>query len=261
MIDSHCHLDFQDYAGDIDEVLGRSLQNLKYLINIGVDVPSSKKSLELAQKYPQIFAAVGLHPDQRSSVGDLDFLSISNLAQDKRVVAVGEIGLDYYHIENDEIKAKELQKKLFAKQLEIAVQHHLPVVIHNRLATKDTLEVLRSNSTFDGLKGVFHSSTETDLGLVKQVLDLGFNIGLTGIVTFKNANDLREVVKYLPIDRILLETDAPFLAPVPMRGQRNEPAFVKYTLEEVARIKGQNFETVESIVDKNTIELFLLNGI
>ena len=249
LFDIHAHLDMLE---DLPEI---TLQKAKAagvnkIITIGTEPSDHEFVLKTAKQfYPDVYCTLGVHPHQGAVFNQevADFLD-KNVTE-REVVAVGEIGLDYYYKNSDPIA----QKKAFAEQLEIAAQHKLPVEIHTRDAEEDTVQILQS---FRGrLSGVIHCFTGT-AWLAHQCLDLGLNISISGVVTFKNAEDLRSTVKSLPVDRIHVETDAPFLAPVPLRGQKNVPANVVHTAKFVADLKGIPLEELAARTCENTRQVF-----
>lgn len=261
LIDTHCHLDFKDFKDDMDVVLKRARDNgIKFIINVASSMKGTKDSIKLAKENDFIYAAIGIHPHEADSVteADLKFFTESfnslhlNVRHLSKVVAIGEIGLDYYR----NISSHENQKKLFVRLLEVARFAALPVIIHNRDAHIDIIDILK-NIAKGPVNGVMHCFSG-DEKFLKTCLDIGFFISFTCNITYKNADKLREIVKLVPIDRLLLETDAPFLAPQALRGKRNEPVYVRYAAEEVARIKGISFEEVAKMTTENAIKLFRL---
>lgn len=245
IFDSHAHYDDEKFDGIRDELLSEMpLHGVAGLINCGCDVCSSKTALSLAEKYEYIYAAVGIHPE---NIGGGTVGEIKTLSRHKKCVAIGEIGLDYYWVSDN----KEEQKKLFKEQLELANSLCLPVIVHDRDAHADTLELLKKYKP----KGVLHSfsgSPET----AKQLLDLGLYIGIGGVVTFKNAKRLPEVVAMLPDDRFLLETDAPYLAPVPYRGKTNNSAMIYFTAKKIAEIRNTSVRNILALSKQNAEKLF-----
>ncbi|MFQ5956743.1 MAG: TatD family hydrolase [Candidatus Brocadiales bacterium] len=255
LVDTHTHLNFPDYKKDSKEVINRAVsEGVERLIEVGTDVQSSKRALDLAQEYPLIYASVGIHPHDATSSTEKDWQEIKALAQGPKVVAIGETGLDYHY----NYSTKEDQWHLFERHLELALELDLPVIIHNREATEDCLNILRK---FSGrpLKGTFHcfsGSKET----AKECISMGFYISFAGTVTFPNAHRLREVVKSVPVERLLLETDSPFLAPQPRRGKRNEPAYLRYVLPVFARLYGLSEDDIARITTFNALGLFGLGA-
>ncbi len=245
IFDSHAHYDDNKFDGIRDELLSEMPNHgVAGLINCGCDVCSSKTALSLAEKYEYIYATAGIHPE---NIGGGTVEEIKTLSRHKKCVAIGEIGLDYYWVTDN----KEEQKKLFKEQLELANSLCLPVIVHDRDAHADTLELLKKYKP----KGVLHSfsgSPET----AKQLLDLGLYIGIGGVVTFKNAKRLPEVVAMLPDDRFLLETDAPYLAPVPYRGKTNNSAMIYFTAKKIAEIRNTSVRNILALSKQNAEKLF-----
>ncbi|MEK6732260.1 MAG: TatD family hydrolase [Candidatus Omnitrophota bacterium] len=279
LIDTHCHLDFKDFEDDRNAVLKRSRDSgVGVIINVGSSMEGTARSIELAAENDFIYAAAGIHPHEADRVTETDiklfaeFLNPSilrlhsgsnpehlskgstiTLRVDKpKVVAVGEIGLDYYR----NISSKENQKKLFEELLQKAKEKNLPLIIHNRESHQDMMDIL-SNVMGSSASGVMHCFSG-DKMFLKKCLDMGFFISFTCNITYKNAEKLREIAKLVPMDSLLIETDSPFLAPQDFRGRRNEPMYVKYAAEEIAKIKGISFEEVSNITTVNAKKLFRL---
>ena len=248
-IDMHCHLDKLEEGVEAALTLSRAA-GVSKVVTIGTEPADHPVVLALSQKYyPEVFCTLGVHPHEGVLYTDEVGQWIENNLHDRGVVAVGEIGLDYYYNQSP----KEDQLEAFRKQLEIAKKHKMPVEIHTRDAEADTVEVLKE---FKGqVTGLIHCFTGTSW-LAHQALDLGFNISISGVVTFKNANDLRETVKSIPLDRIHVETDAPFLAPIPQRGKKNTPAFVVHTAQVVADLKSVSLEKLAQATRENALKLF-----
>lgn len=231
LIDTHCHLDFVDFDSDRDEVIKRALSSgVECLINIGSSVQGSIRSVELAKKYSMVYAAVGIHPHEADRVNENDISIIAELAKKDKIAAIGEIGLDYYKNYSQQLN----QKKLFISLLGLNRKINLPVVIHTRQAQDDTLGIIKD---FIPIKAAVHCFSGDDIFL-KACLDLGFFISFTCNITYKKSDNLRNIVKLAPLDRIMLETDAPYLSPEGFRGRRNEPFNVKFLAERIAQIKG-----------------------
>jgi TatD DNase family protein len=249
MIDIHAHYDDKAFDEDREELLTSlfSEKGVKKIINAGCNIETSLFSIKLAEKFENLYAAIGFHPQEAENFKDEDLTTIKELLKHPKVVAVGEIGLDYHY----GTEHKDLQKKIFRKQLELAIETNMPVVIHERDAVQDCLEIV-----FDyDVRGVFHAfsgSKET----AKLLLDRGWYISFPGTVTFKNARFPVENASYVPEDRILTETDSPYLTAHPFRGKRNDSSFMKYTLEKIAEIRGTTFEHIESITEENAKRLF-----
>ena len=251
MIDSHAHYDDKAFDSDRDEILSSlPSKGVEKIINVSDSIENIKGSISLAEKYDYIYAAVGVHPYYGHLLTDDDLDIIKESAKHKKVRAIGEIGLDY-HFDDP---PKKGQKEGFIKQINIAKELSLPIVIHEREACADTLNILKRESVRD-MKAVMHcfsGSVET----LKIILDMNMYISLGGVVTFKNAAKTLEVAKYVPLDRIMLETDAPYLSPVPFRGKRNDSSLMRYTADRIAEIRGVTFEEVEAATTKNAEEFF-----
>jgi len=266
LIDSHAHMTFSEYEDDLEDVIQRSFASNIKIINASNNYESSRMAVALAEKYDGMWALVGCHPDDLKKE-DIKIDKYKELAQSsKQVVGIGEVGLDFYRLTGDVDKTKSIQKQVFKKFINLAKNLDLPLVLHCRGEEKDPysaynlmLEILSSelNAYSSKLNGVIHCYGGT-LVQVKEFLNLGFYIGFTGIVTFKNATDLQGIAKQTPLDRILIETDAPFLAPEPFRGKRNEPAYVKYVAQKIALLKEIDLKDVEQQTYNNTVKLFNL---
>lgn len=244
LIDSHAHLMDEQYNGEVEKIIQNALKNdVETIINIGYNKATSEKAVELAEKYEFIYAVVGMHPDECNDEVNISF--VKELAKNKKVVAIGEIGLDYHY----EGYNKETQKKYFIEQINLANELNLPVVIHSRDADMDMLEILKNNKINNNfVMHCFSSSVE----ILKEVLKLGAYISIAGPVTFKNARSLTEVAKLVPEDKLMIETDCPYLCPEPYRGRRNEPAMVKYTAEKIAELREISVEELAKITSENT---------
>jgi TatD DNase family protein len=251
LIDTHCHLDMESFTGDLDQIIEDGLQaGVKTIITIGIDLDSSLKAVQLAEQYPSVFATVGVHPHDADKVTDQDLTIIRELAGHEKVIGYGEIGLDYAKM----YAKKERQKEIFLRQLVMAKELDLPIIIHDRDAHTDTLHALNSFAPFPA-GGVMHCFSG-NLDFARQVIELGFFISIPGIVTFKNAHSLHEVASKVPADSLLLETDAPFLTPVPYRGKRNEPARIIHTAAKVAKLRDVSIEELAVITCRNAETLF-----
>lgn len=244
IIDSHAHLMDEMYNKDLKEVINRCEENnLKYVVNIGYNEETSKKAVELAEEYAWMYATIGMHPDE-CNIENIDFNFIKELAKNKNVVAIGEIGLDYHY----ESTNKENQKKAFIKQIQLANELNLPVVIHSRDADMDMLKILKENKIENNfVMHCFSSSVE----IAREVIKMGAFISLAGTVTFKNARNLLEVAKIVPDDKLLVETDCPYLTPEPNRGKRNEPMNVWDTARKIAGIREITLEDLCDITNNN----------
>ena len=250
IIDTHAHLDFPDYKDDIDEVIERAGEvGVEYMINVGTTVASSNKSIELAKQYEQIYASIGIHPNEASKVSGEEWSRLEALAGGDKVVAIGETGLDYYR---DRSK-REDQKRLFHQHIELAQRHNLPVIIHNREASSDCLDIVHEYS--GKIKGVVHCFAGT-VEDAEEFLKLGFHVSFAGPITFPKADNLREALKAVPVERLLLETDCPFLAPQPKRGKRNEPSYLQYTIPVFAELYKLSVEDIKRITTFSAKNLF-----
>ncbi|PSJ80636.1 TatD family hydrolase [Neisseria iguanae] len=248
LIDSHCHLNFEGLSGRLPEVLANMAgQDVRQALAISVSKPSFEEVFAIAQAYEQIFCTIGVHPDSEEAE-EFTVAEMVVRAQHPKVVGIGETGLDYHWCKG----GLAWQHQRFADHIRAANETSLPVIVHTRAAGEDTLCILKECQTNSG---VIHCFTE-DMAFAKKALDLGLYISFSGIVTFKNALQIQEAAKYVPKDRMLVETDAPFLAPVPKRGKRNEPAYVRHTAEFIARLRGETVEKVAAYTTANFYRLF-----
>jgi len=248
VFDSHVHLDDERFDDVREELIASLKQNgVDYVINIGADMESSKASVLLSEKYDFIYAAVGVHPHDTASMTEDDILKLKELSKGKKVVAIGEIGLDYHYEGTD----KEAQKKWFERQIVLAKELGLPVIVHSRDAIGDTLEILRKYKP-KGVMHCFSASVES----AREILDMGMYISFAGPITYKNSKKLIEAVKEVPHDKFLIETDCPYLPPEPHRGQRNTPVYVRLVAAKIAEILGLSFEEVCRLSEENTKTLF-----
>jgi TatD DNase family protein len=255
LIDTHCHLENEAFDEDRADVLKRAEEaGIGYMINAGSDKNGNLRGLELSKKYPNVYAAAGIHPHDAKDLDDSLYKEVKKWAKEPKVVAIGEIGLDYHYLHSP----KGVQIEAFRKQLALAKGLGLPAIVHSREAKNDTLRVLREESS-DTL-GVLHCFSG-DMDMAEKAMELGFCISIAGPVTYKNAADLREAAKLIPDDFLLIETDAPYLSPVPLRGKRNEPACLKHTAEVVADIRGVNFADLARITTHNAMRLFKIGDI
>lgn len=246
--DSHAHYNDEQFDTDRDELLKAMPSNsVSYIINCGTDVSSSLFSIELTNKYPFIYAAVGIHPEDVSKNESLD--EIKKLVQNEKVVAIGEIGLDYYW----DTTTKEKQIEYFKNQLYLSNELNLPVIIHDRDAHQDTLNILKEIPV--NKKGVLHCYSGS-VEMAREFLKLGYYLGFGGSTTFKNAKNVIEVIKEVPNNRFLIETDCPYMTPVPFRGKRNNSMYLKYVVEKIAEIKGLTPKQVEELSENNAKRLF-----
>lgn len=251
LFDTHAHLDDKRFDDDRDELIrGLPERGVSRVITPGIDVDSSKKCVDLADKYDIVYAGVGIHPHEASKLEDNYLDQLRTMAQNKKVVAIGEIGLDYYY----DFSPRDIQKQRFIEQIELAAELKLPIIIHNRDSHEDMLNILREHKDLinGGVMHCFSGSWE----MAKIVLDLGLYISLAGPVTFKNAKKPVEVAKNVPLDRLLIETDSPYLTPVPYRGKRNDPGHVSLVAQKIAEIRGITAEEVGRITTENALNLF-----
>ena len=253
IFDTHAHYDDEQFDIDRDSLLlSMKDAGIGNIVNIGANLSSSHSSLELAHKFDFVFAAVGVHPSDSAELNEENFGELKRMCSDERCVAIGEIGLDYYWPEPDH----EIQKKWFIRQIELAGEADLPVVIHSRDAAADTLQILKDTRAgkLGGVVHCFSYSREIAMECVK----MGFYIGVGGVLTFKNGKKMKEVVKEVPMDRIILETDCPYLAPEPFRGRRNSSLYLPYVVTAMAQIKGMSEEEVIEITEQNARDMYRL---
>lgn len=258
MIDTHAHLDFKEFNQDREETIKRFFDGGgEKLINVGCDLKSSERSYELAKNNEGIFASVGIHPHSADSVSEHSLKKIEELVPHYKVIAVGEIGLDYFR----NLSSREKQIETFKSQLDLAENHKMPVILHCRDAHNEMLDILKEYKT-SNWRGVIHCFCAS-WKIAEEFLKLGFYVGFTGIVTyykdrseFNGEPEIYKVIKNMPIDRMLIETDCPFLAPVPERGKRNEPLFVKHVAKKIAHIRNVNILEIEKATSENAKKLF-----
>ena len=284
LIETHAHLDYPDFAPDFDDVLHRATEaGVTRIITIGTSIESSRRAIELAEKYPNVFAVIGVHPTYVNETGDDVMTPLRELAKNPRVVAIGETGLDYHRLPSveaakqknvqvfsalqstteDQVEAniedgayKSKQAELFEEQLDLAVEAGLNVVIHQRDAWDDTLEIMKPYT--DKLSGVFHCFGGT-VDQANKVIGLGHLVSFTGIVTFKNGKQVRDVAAQVPLRKFMVETDCPYLAPVPFRGKRCEPAYTRLVAEEIARARNLPLEEIASVTTATAEQFFRFN--
>ncbi len=254
IVDSHCHLDFKDFHDDLDLVIKNAYDaNVKHMLSISVNLEDFNNVYKVANSYDNIYCTTGIHPNNvpENKNNELLFEKLSLNLNKKKVIGVGETGLDFYRNEENRIN----QIEYFNTHLEVSGLLNYPTIVHTRNAEKDTINCIEKAVKKHSTKGLIHCFTST-MELAKKVLDEGFYISFSGIITFKKVDDLIDVVKYVPLDRILVETDAPFLAPMPFRGKRNEPSFVTHTLKKIAEIKKKKVEDMAQITTNNFFNLF-----
>jgi TatD DNase family protein len=251
LFDSHAHLNAIQYEEDIVEVIQRAKdEKVTHIVVVGFDKETISKAMELTDQYDMIYAAVGWHPVDAIDMTEEDLKWIKKLAAHPKVVAIGEMGLDYYWDKSP----KDIQKEVFRKQIQLAKEVKLPIIIHNRDATEDVVRILQEENASE-VGGIMHCFTGS-LEVAKQCMDMNFYISFGGPVTFKNAKKPKEVVKEIPMDRLLIETDCPYLTPHPFRGKRNEPSYVKYVAEQIAELRGVTLEEVATKTSDNARKLF-----
>ena len=248
-IDSHAHLILEPFEKDRDNVIQEAFSNsITHIVQSCDNLEEIKSNLTLTKKYNNIYSSVGIHPHEAKSWNDVSYITIVNYTKEEKVIAIGETGLDFYY----NLSPKETQLQVFREQIKIAKEVSLPLIIHTRDAFKETIEILKEEKA---QRGVLHCYTG-DLTTAKEAIKLGFYISWSGILTFKNAIDLKEVAKEIPLENTLVETDCPFLTPIPYRGKRNEPKYVRYVAEELANIKGISVEEIGEVTSNNAKQLF-----
>lgn len=263
-IDIHAHLNFEDYENDREEVINRALENRVTFINIGTNRKTSEESIKLAEKYDSVYATIGLHPiytnflkenGREVEAEEFDYDFYLNLARHPKVVGIGECGLDYFHLQGDKENAQKKQKEVFEQHLNLALVADKPLMIHCRDAYKEILEILEKfqKETNFQLRGNFHFFVG-DEKIAQKILNLGFDLSFTGVITF--ASQYHNLVKNVPLERVSVETDSPYAAPIPYRGQRNEPVYVQEIAQKIAEIKGLKIDAVTEQLLKNASNLF-----
>ncbi|MCC3359056.1 TatD family hydrolase [Bacillus sp. REN16] len=251
LIDTHAHLNAIQYQEDLEEVIERALsEDVERIVVVGFDRETITRAIELADQYEFIYATVGWHPVDAIDMTDEDLKWIEELCAHPKVVALGEMGLDYYWDKSP----KDIQKEVFRKQIALAKKVKLPIIIHNREATADIIEILQEENASE-VGGIMHCFTGS-IEVAKQCIDMNFYISFGGPVTFKNAKKPKEVAAEIPLDRLLIETDCPYLTPHPFRGKRNEPSYVKYVAEQIAELKGISFEEIAQKTSDNAKRFF-----
>ncbi len=242
-----------EFRQDLEEVIRRAAEEgVGYLFTVGTEKKDWKRALEIAQSHPMIYAILGVHPHNAKEIDEQTYPTLKGLCQDEKVRAYGEIGLDFFRNHSP----RPVQIRRFREQIALAGELHLPIVVHDRDAHQETLEILRSERA-EELGGIIHCFSG-DYSMAKQCLDMGFCISIPGTITFRNAGPFQDMVRKLPLESLLVETDAPFLTPVPFRGKRNEPSFVRYTAQKIAELKGISFERVAEVTSANALRVFRL---
>ncbi|MCL4425386.1 MAG: TatD family hydrolase [Firmicutes bacterium] len=254
LIDTHAHTDLSQFAHDRREVYRRAEEaEVKTIINVGYDAATSQRSVQYAGRYPFVYAAVGFHPHDAKGFDERAEALVESLARQPRVVAIGEIGLDYYR----DLSPRERQEEAFRRQIRLARRLQLPVIIHDRDAHADTIRILAEEGARE-VGGVLHSFSG-DMEMAREALDLGLYLGFSGPVTFSNGRRAQEIARFAPLDRVLLETDCPYLTPEPHRGRRNEPAYVRLIAEKIAGLRGLSLERLAEVTTENGRRLFGLD--
>lgn len=252
LIDTHVHLNADQYEGEVDAVIERAKENgVEKFVVIGFDRKTIERTMELIETYDEVYGVIGWHPVDAIDCTDEDLEWIESLSSHEKIVAIGEIGLDYHWDKSP----KDVQKEVFIKQIELAKRVNLPIVIHNRDADEDTIDILESHDakSVGGIMHSFHNGTDEQ---IDRVLNMGFYVSLAGVITFKNVKRPKEVAQYVPLDRLLVETDAPYLTPHPFRGKRNEPKLVRLVAEEIAQLRGISVEEVEKATTENAKRIY-----
>ncbi|MDP2649880.1 MAG: TatD family hydrolase, partial [bacterium] len=262
--DTHCHLNFKAFENDLDKVIKEAIeQGVTKIINVGSKIDSSQKAVTLTNQYENLFASVGIHPHHADKLAENWLVELENLVENPKVVAIGECGMDFYPYESNGATNPKLQEDIFIKQIKLSNKLKLPLIVHNRQADEKIIEILAAHKNYLlNSPGVFHCFSGS-IDLLKKVVDLGFYVGFDGNITYKGiakgeTTKLKDLVKFCPIDRILTETDAPYLTPIPHRGERNEPKYVIIVANAIAQIKGVSFEKIREESTKNALNLFKL---
>ncbi|MGF3106252.1 TatD family hydrolase [Rossellomorea sp. DUT-2] len=254
LFDTHVHLNAEQFDEDLEEVISRAREaGVEKMVVVGFDRPTINRAMELIEQYEFLYASIGWHPVDAIDLKDEDLAWIEELSNHPKVVAIGEMGLDYHWDKSP----KDVQKEVFRKQIHLAKKVKLPIIIHNRDATQDIVDILREEGAEEvgGIMHCFSGSPE----IAQECVDMNFYISLGGPVTFKNAKKPKEVAREIPLEKLLIETDCPYLAPHPNRGKRNEPAYVKLVAEQIAELKEVSLEEVENITTENAKKLFNIN--
>ena len=253
LIDSHAHLEMQEFKKDLEAVIQRAKgSGVEYIFTVGTEKKDWKRAVEIADSHPSIYAILGVHPHNAKEIDDQTYPTLRGLCRNGKVRAYGEIGLDFFR----NLSPRDIQLKRFREQIGLAKELDLPIVIHDREAHRETLEILKSEKAEES-GGIIHCFSG-DYEMAKACLDMGFYISIPGSITFKKAGGLREIVERIPLESLLVETDAPFLTPEPFRGKRNEPSYVRYTAQKVAEIKKVSFEKVAEITTENALRVYRL---
>ncbi|MCR5835837.1 MAG: TatD family hydrolase [Lachnospiraceae bacterium] len=253
IIDTHAHYDDEKFDTDRDEILNSLYEGgIEKIVNIGANLNSCEKTLELVEKYPFVYGALGVHPSDIAELNEEAFLWLEESLDHEKIVAVGEIGLDYYWCKDKEEQKK--QREWFVRQMNLAREKKLPIVVHSRDAAKDTLDIVKAEKARE-IGGIIHCFSYSK-EIAKEYLDMDFYLGIGGVITFKNAKKTVEVVEYAPIEKIVLETDCPYLAPVPYRAKRNSSLYLPYVVEKIADIKKMTPQEVIDITRENALKVY-----
>jgi TatD DNase family protein len=253
LIDSHAHLEMPDFRRDLEEVIQRArASGVEYIFTVGTEKKDWKRALEIAHTHSSVYAILGVHPHNAKEINDQTYPTLKELCRNEKVKAYGEIGLDFFR----NLSPRDIQLKRFREQIGLARELKLPIVVHDREAHQQTLDVLKSEKA-EKCGGIVHCFSGDD-EMAKACIDMGFYISVPGSITYKNAERFQEIVKKIPLESLLVETDAPFLTPVPFRGKRNEPSFVRYTAQKVADIKKISFEKVAEVTIENAMRIYNL---
>jgi TatD DNase family protein len=253
LIDSHAHLEMPDFKKDLEAVIQRAKESgVEYIFTVGTEKKDWKRAVEIADSHPSIYVILGVHPHNAKEIDDQTYPTLKKLCRNGKVKAYGEIGLDFFR----NLSPRDIQLKRFREQIGLAKELDLPIVIHDREAHRETLEILKSEKAEES-GGIIHCFSG-DYEMAKACMDMGFYISIPGSITFKNAEGSREIVERIPLESLLVETDAPFLTPEPFRGKRNEPSYVRYTAQKVAEIKKVSFEKVAEITTQNALRVYRL---
>jgi TatD DNase family protein len=253
LIDSHAHLEMPDFKKDLEAVIQRAKESgVEYIFTVGTEKKDWKRALEIAHSHPSIYAILGVHPHNVKEIDEETYAVLKGLCLDEKVKAFGEIGLDFFR----NLSPRDIQLKRFREQIGLAKELGLPIVVHDREAHQETLEILRSEKA-EECGGIIHCFSG-DYEMAKDCIDMGFRISIPGTITFKNADGFREIIRRIPLESLLVETDAPFLTPEPFRGKRNEPSYVRYTAQKIAEVKKVPFEKLAEVTTKNALCIYKL---
>ena len=253
LIDSHAHLEMPEFKKDLEAVIQRAKESgVEYIFTVGTEKKDWKRAVEIADSHPSIYAILGVHPHNAKEIDDQTYPTLRGLCRNGKVKAYGEIGLDFFR----NLSPRDIQLKRFREQIGLAKELDLPIVIHDREAHRETLEILKSEKAEES-GGIIHCFSG-DYEMAKACLDMGFYISIPGSITFKNAEGFRKIVDRIPLESLLVETDAPFLTPEPFRGKRNEPSYVRYTAQKVAEIKKVSLERVAEVTTENALRVYRL---